>query len=125
MAGRASVAALKGNAVLHVEWIRRADAEDWQSLAPSFRAQIALDRGISYRVLDQLEEARHWLDRARADAEEHRLNQLAFRSEAELAALLDADAPQRIARREATPEDAHDPRVTGVLRELTAMRAGL
>ncbi len=121
-AGRASVAAIRGNAVLFIEWIRRGDVEDWQSLPPSFRAQIALDRGVAYRIMGQVEEAKYWLERARDDAEAHRLHQVAYKAETEISAL---DTTEERSVPAYSPQDAGDPRVTDVLTELSALRAGL
>lgn len=80
---------------------RASDALDWEHGPENAKADIMLHRGISYSLLGRTEQARTWLNRTIAFAEEHSFNQTAFRAEDALAKL---DEPTRIETPAATGE---------------------
>lgn len=81
------LAALRGDEATFEIRARAADALDWERGPHNAKAEIMCYRGISYRLLGRTEQARAWLTRAVAFAEEHQFNQTVFRAEAELAKL--------------------------------------
>jgi tetratricopeptide (TPR) repeat protein len=64
----------------------RRELED-DALPPLLATEFALRVGESYKLLDQIDAARNWTNRAIELAYEHELNQLAFEAEAQLGRL--------------------------------------
>lgn len=116
----AHLAALKGDREGFEDHVARCDAMEWESSPGFAKAEILLYRGLSYRALGDLEEARHVLEGSIAFAEEHKYNQVLFRAEEALAALDDG------ARSAAGPERPTAPAAPPELREgLRTMRRDL
>lgn len=91
------LSALKGDRPAFAKHAERCDALGWDSALPSAKAEILLYRGLSYRALGEVEEARRWLSRAVRFAEEHHFNQTLFRAEAALGGLEQIAEPQAAA----------------------------
>lgn len=81
----AFIAALLGDEKEHRQLQARMDASGWQEVPHVYRAQVLYFRGLSARALGREEEARGWLEKALACAEEHGLNKLLFDVEEALA----------------------------------------
>lgn len=94
------LAALRGDEATFEIRARASDALDWERGPGNAKAEIMCHRGMSYRLLGRTEEARSWLTRTIAFAEEHKFNQTVFRAEAELEKLGEpvvVEAPTRTA----------------------------
>jgi tetratricopeptide (TPR) repeat protein len=115
----AYVAALEGDREEHQALRDRMDVAGWEELSPVYRGQILYFRGLSHGALGEEEEARAWLDRALAFAEEHRFNKLIFDAETALRESLSSVSPQASPpyRDEGVPEE-----ILGVRRGLREMR---
>lgn len=105
--GLVYVAALRGDREAFEERIGVLDRTDWEStLAPDYRGQIFYYRGLSYRALGEMEEARRWLERAVGFAEEHGLSKELIRAEEaleQLGELEEPSTPDRTPRAPASP----------------------
>jgi tetratricopeptide (TPR) repeat protein len=111
------LAALRGDLPAFERHTARCDALDWESAAPSAKAEILQHRGLSYQALGQTELAVEWLRRAVVFAQEHGFNRVLFEAEHALEAI----ESQRD-RQESTPA----PAAPAELREgLRAMRQEL
>jgi tetratricopeptide (TPR) repeat protein len=75
------LSALKGDLAGFLRHSSRCDALGWESELPSAAAEILLYRGLSYRALGQMEDAREWLLRAVLFAEANHYNQTLFKAE--------------------------------------------
>lgn len=102
------LAALRGDEATFEIRARAADALDWERGPANAKAEIMCYRGISYRMLGRTEQARSWLTRAIAFAEEHEFNQTVFRAEAELASLDEAVVVETPAATAAAPSVVRD-----------------
>lgn len=112
----AYIAALQGDESEHHRLRTVMDSEGWQQSSPVYRAQILFFRGLSARALGREPEARQWLEKALAFAEDHGLSKLVFDAEK---ALADGATPQR----EAPPADP--PWKGSELVEILGVRRGL
>jgi tetratricopeptide (TPR) repeat protein len=81
------IAALKGNRAGFAYWAARADAMEWNAGPSGAKAEILLYRGLSYQALDEADQARDYLERAVAFAEENGFNRILFAAEAALEGL--------------------------------------
>jgi hypothetical protein len=77
----AYISALQGEEEAHESIRRRMDEEGWEEASPVYLAQIFYYRGLACRSLGREEEARYWLERGLAYAEEHGLSKLIFDAE--------------------------------------------
>ena len=75
------IAALRGNRAAFAQWASRADAMEWEAGPPSAKAEILLYRGLSYRALGEVHEARTYLTRALEFAEENGFSRTLFAAE--------------------------------------------
>lgn len=118
----AYVAALRGEEGLHRQIREEMDAEDWEKVAPVYRGQVLLYRGLSLRALRKEKEARECLEGALAFAEDHGLNKLVFDAEAALEASKEEQAPSGTD----LPQDSSlTGELLGVCRGLREMRGAL
>ena len=83
-AGLAHIAALGGDATEFERWSRRCDEEGWEGGPRAAKAEILHYRGLGYRQLGLVDDARVWLRRAIDFAEEHGFSRVLFRAEADL-----------------------------------------
>lgn len=81
------IAALRGDAGEFARWAAAADALGWESGTLPVKAEILHYRGLSYRALGNTEQARSYLRRAVAFAEEHGYSQTLFAAEEALKVL--------------------------------------
>ncbi|HKJ01078.1 MAG TPA: hypothetical protein VJ997_01450 [Longimicrobiales bacterium] len=92
------IAALRGNRAGFAYWAARADAMEWNAGPAGAKAEILLYRGLSYQALDETDQARDYLERTVAFAEENGFNRILFAAEAALEGLRE--------RRESPPAPA-------------------
>ena len=85
--GLSQIAALRGDRARFATHVARLDALNWGSGSSSAAAQVLYYRGLSYRSLGDVAEARNWLGRALTFAEEHGYNQIVFQAEEALTSL--------------------------------------
>jgi tetratricopeptide (TPR) repeat protein len=81
------LSALRGDHAGFLEHSTHCDALGWDTALPSAKAEILLYRGLSYRALGKVVEARKWLARAVSFAEQHHFNQTLFKAEEALGTL--------------------------------------
>ncbi|MCG6989362.1 MAG: hypothetical protein LJF06_14450 [Gemmatimonadetes bacterium] len=81
------VAARRGAAAEFARRAAEADALGWESGPAPAKAEILFYRGLSYKCLGRVHEARRWLERAVAFCEEHNFNRTLFRVEEALQSL--------------------------------------
>lgn len=86
----AHMAALRGDEEAFERRASECDALGWEDGPLSAKAEILCYRGLSFRLLGRIGEARSWLERARAFAEEHGLNRVLIQAE-EVLRELDGD----------------------------------
>lgn len=95
------IAALRGDAAGFARWAAEADAMGWDSGTLPVKAEILHYRGLSHRALGNAEQARTYLQRAVAFAEEHGYSQTLFAAEGALKALIEGTV--EVARPTAPP----------------------
>ena len=83
----AYLAALRGDGVAFARHAQQCDALGWTDKPGYAKAEILFYRGVSYRALGDLPQAREWLRAAVAFAEEHKYNHVLFRADEALASL--------------------------------------
>lgn len=83
--------ALRGNAPRFAQWAAQADALGWEDGPAHVKSEILLYRGLSLKALGRAEEARPWLERAMAFAEENKFGRNLFLAEAALSHLHEAE----------------------------------
>ncbi|MGD2046602.1 MAG: tetratricopeptide repeat protein [Gemmatimonadota bacterium] len=88
------LAALEGDRARFERHSSLCDALGWEANAGYAKAEILYYRGLSYRALGELDEAREWLERAVAFAEDQSYNQVVFNAEEALGSL-ETDPQQR------------------------------
>jgi tetratricopeptide (TPR) repeat protein len=111
----AFVAALRGDRERHDGLRSRMDEEGWEEVSPVYRGQILYYRGLSSRALGEEAEARNWLTRALAFAEENGLSKLIF----------DAEEALRVTPRAPTETDEHTYPSGSAPEEILGVRQGL
>lgn len=118
----AHVAARRGRADDFRAMGAASDAAGWDVGTGMWtRAQVLLFRGLSYEALGEAENARSWLERARAFAEENGVNKVSFDAEAALTRLSrDREEHGTPALEPAPPEE-----MPVIRQELDAMRRAL
>jgi tetratricopeptide (TPR) repeat protein len=89
--GLAYIAALRGDRATFELQASRCDRLGWEDGPRSVKAEILYFRGLSFQLLGKDGQARDWLERAVAFADEHDFNRILFKAEAALRAL-EADA---------------------------------
>jgi tetratricopeptide (TPR) repeat protein len=85
--GLAYIAALRGDRATFELQASRCDRLGWEDGPRSVKAEILYFRGISLQLLGNDGQARDWLERAVAFADEHNFNRILFKAEAALRAL--------------------------------------
>jgi len=118
----AFVAALRGDRPQYEALRGELDAERWEEVPPVYRGQVLFYRGLSSRALGEEEEARAWLGKALAFAEEYGLNKLIFDSEAALEQR--SDVPSSATEKPVFP-DSPPEEILGVRQGLREMREAL
>jgi tetratricopeptide (TPR) repeat protein len=93
------ICALRGDRAGFAKWSADADALGWESGPLPAKAEILHYRGLSYTALGEAEQARRYLERAVAFAEEHKFGRTLFEAEAALSRLsaMAAEATRRSA----------------------------
>ncbi len=104
------ISALRGDAAAFARRAAESDGQGWDSGPATVKADILLHRGLSYRALGRLEEARRWLEETLAFAEERGFSRTLFEAEAALGTLDEAavDAPTTPEHEEPSPFAASD-----------------
>lgn len=85
--GLAYLRALRGDAEGFDQWAARCDGTGWERGSLAAKAEILCFRGMGHAVLGREAEARDWLGRAVAFAEEHGFTRALFRAEEALQAV--------------------------------------
>lgn len=113
------LAALKGDRCAFERHVARGEALGWDAVAGYAKAEFLYYRGLSHRALGDADEAREWLERALAFAEENELGRVIFRAEAALTALsADVESGPRIAGQEEPTLPAAPPELREGLRAM-------
>lgn len=99
----AYVAALQGDAAAFARRAAASDAAGWDSGPHTARADILLHRGLAYRALGRVGEAKVWLERAVAFSSEHRFSRTLHEAETALDSLESTEATRTAPRYEAPP----------------------
>jgi tetratricopeptide (TPR) repeat protein len=104
----AYIAALQGDASRFSQRAAETDRSNWERSGSSVaRSDILLHRGLGYRALGNLAEARAWLERAAAFAQTHGFSRTLFDAEAALRTLVDDNKePQAASFSSSTPAAA-------------------
>jgi tetratricopeptide (TPR) repeat protein len=96
------LAALRGDGATFARLAAESDALGWDSGPLGAKADILLHRGLSYQALRRTGEARRWLERTVAFAEECGFSRVLFEAESTLQRLDSAITPESL-EREAPP----------------------
>ena len=115
----AYLAAHRGDEAAFESRAARCDALGWENAHRSATAEVLYDRGVSYRALGRLTEAREWLTRAVQFAENAGFNRSLFLAEEALKSL---DTPEQIPA--LSPTVATSPQLRIGLREMRAEAVG-
>jgi len=120
----AYIQALRGRRKEFEDRLEAVDETAWRMGQPFMVAELLFYRGKAYGVLGDDEQARRWLEEAKAYSEEHSLNQISFQAQDALEALRAGKPPTEGDASPCTERVVLDD-IDGIRSELSSMRGQL